>query len=324
MGISTLVIVNTAARHLRRGARWAWHERAVLRRLAPAEVALVRSPEEAGHAAREGACAGFGRLISVGDMATSAGFVNGLMQLAEPHRRALKAGFLALGAPDAWCRALGHPHGIDRQLEILGAGHVFPFDVGRVECRAPDGEPVTRHFVTGVALLPAARALAPAGRPATLLPPDGTECHRGSWYYGFAMLVPSYPGFGLVSPAAVPWDGVLDCAWIESGGALGMARRLQAAVLRLTAGFTRMTARELRLDGADGGMAVHADGVYTGETPAVVTVLPRALPVIVEPVASRLREPQRALLAELPGAALAGHFKRAGAPAPSRCRALCA
>jgi hypothetical protein len=69
-------------------------------------------------------------------------------------------------------------------------------------------------------------------------------------------------------------------------------------------------------------MAVYADGLYAGQTPTVVTVIPRALPVIVASVASRLREPQKALLAELPGTALAGHFKRTGGLGPSRRRAL--
>jgi hypothetical protein len=54
-----------------------------------------------------------------------------------------------------------------------------------------------------------------------------------------------------------------------------------------------------------------ADGIALGRLPASVTVLPRALPVIVEAVAARLRGRTQAALAEAQGAAPAGHFKRA-------------
>jgi diacylglycerol kinase family enzyme len=124
------------------------------------------------------------------------------------------------------------------------------------------------------------------------------------------MLTGRYPGVGTVAREANPSDGLLDVAWIGSTGARAVFAKLATTVLHLPTGLTRERAREVRAECPGFRISVHVDGTPAGQLPATVTVLPRALPVIVEPIASRLREKQKAMVAELQGAALAGHFKR--------------
>ncbi|HEX7926456.1 MAG TPA: diacylglycerol kinase family protein [bacterium] len=308
MGISTLIVVNAEARNVRTGLRWARLEADAMRRLAPAELEIVDSPADAEQVAWNAAMAGYGRLVVVGDLATASAFVNGVMRLAESHRRNLKLGFLSLGRPDAWCRALGIPVDPQRQLDVLCAGNVLPYDAGRVECVDADGAPVTRHFVSGVALWP---TMPRAGAPAieTTLTSDGEILHRGTCYAAFAMQSPHYPGLGLVSPQANPSDGALDVAWVEVNGMAALASSLALSLLRVPVGLSHRTAQEVRWSSADPLIGVHADGELIGRLPAVISVMPRTLPVIVEAIGSRLREKQKALMKELGGTALASRYE---------------
>ncbi len=333
MGLSTAIILNPAAHGLRGHRQWARWEPAILRRLNPVELMVAESPGEAEQAAWNAAMAGFGRLVVVGDLPTAHGVVNGVMRLAEGHRRALKIGFLSLGAPDPWCRSLDLPPGIDRQLEILGAAHVLPYDAGRVECVGPDGQPLVRHFLTGAAL---GRTAEPnSGRthswlrtlgvvaggledhlrnrlPHVRLTCDGVEVYRGPWILGWAMQSQRYPGVGVVSAPANPADGALEICWIGGGGTGGVAARLAGLLCRRPMGLDAITTREAHLEPLSGDLRVEADGLPVGRSPVRVTAVHRALPVIVEAVASRLREKQKALLSEARGAALAGGLERAG------------
>jgi len=312
MGISTLVIVNTKARNVRSGLRWARIEAEVMRRLAPAELEIIDRPKDAEQTAWDAAVAGYGRLVVVGDLPTDANCVNGVMRLAEAHRRALKVGFLSLGRPNAWCRALAAPASVERQLEVLGAGNVLPFDVGRVDCQDARGQPVTRYFLAGAALWAPSFTSARGGTVDATLTCDGAVVYQGECHLAFAMQSPSYPGLGLISPQANPSDGALDVAWVEANGISGLAKRLLVSLLHVPAGLERRTAQELRLTTRAGPLELHVDGEPAGRLPATISAVPRALQVIVESVASRLREKQKAILEEMPGAALAGHYKRLG------------
>jgi diacylglycerol kinase (ATP) len=336
MALSTLILLDPSARGRRTGAGWALRQSQVLRRLAPAEVAVVRGAGEAEHAAWHGALGGFGRLIAVGDSATAFGLVNGVMRLAENHRRALKLGCLSLGRPGPWSRSLELPTALERQLDVLAAGHTLPLDVGCVLCGDDSGRPATRYFVSG-AVLGLGAGLHPTGRPGPLgalhtlaalaaglrrhalgrlprvrLTVEGRVLHEGPWLWGAAMLGRHYPLLGALAPQAHLSDGALELCWFGGGNPWGDLGRLGALLLRPRgAASAWVKAGELRLEALSGAPALEADGIALGRLPASVTVLPRALPVIVEAVAARLRGRTQAALAEAQGAALAGHFKRA-------------
>lgn len=147
---ATEIILNTRGNHHQDGRHWVACQRACLRELAPVEVTLVESTEEAAQAARKSALKGYRKIVSAGDGDTAHGVVNGLMGLAESHRRQIKIGFLCFTHPHHWSRTLGLPRDLSRQLEILSAGHTLPFDVGRVDCRDTAGERVSQHFLNGV------------------------------------------------------------------------------------------------------------------------------------------------------------------------------
>jgi diacylglycerol kinase family enzyme len=332
MGLSTVIILNPFAHGWRGQRQWARWEPEILRRLSPVELMVAESAAEAEQVAWNAAMGGIGRMAVVGDLLTAHGVVNAVMRLAEGHRRALKVGFLSLVGPDPWSHALNLPPSIDRQLEILGAAHVLPYDVGRVECVGPDGQPLVRHFIAGAAL---GRAMErDAGRPPSWLRTldvvagglrdqlrkrlpqvrmtcDGVEVYRGPWVLGWAMQSQRYPGAGVVAAPADPADGALDVRWIGGGGTAGVAARLAGLLCRRPVGLAAITAREMRLDLLSGDLHVEADGLAVGNFPARVTAVHRALPVIVEAVANRLREKQKALLSEARGTALAGGLERA-------------
>jgi diacylglycerol kinase family enzyme len=283
-----------------------------MRRLAPAELEVVDSAADAEQVAWDAAMAGYGRLVAVGDLATASGFVNGVMRLSESHRRSLKFGFLSLGRPNAWCRALGIPADVQRQLDVLSAGNVLPYDVGRVECVNAGGEAVTRHFLAGAALWPSSLGTIVEAT----LSSGGEIVYRGGCQLAFAMQSPHYPGMGLVSPEANPSDGALDVAWVSTDGAAALARRLAVSLLHIPVGLSRRTAHEVHWSSSEAPISVQADGLPIGQLPATISVVPRALPVIVESIGSRLREKQQAMLKEMEGTALAGHYKRSGGGPP--------
>jgi hypothetical protein len=149
MAEATAIILNPKGNHSRDGRQWMAAQRACLRELAPAEVTVVESPQEAAQAAHQSALQGCRKIVTVGDSRTAYGVVNGIMELAESHRAQLRVGFLSLSRPDLWSRTLELPRSLSRQLQILSAGHTLPFDVGRVDCQRPEGGEITRHFLNG-------------------------------------------------------------------------------------------------------------------------------------------------------------------------------
>ncbi len=332
MGLSTVIVLQAGGRGSRLRRQWARWEPAVLSRLGAVELVGADCAAQAEHAAHEAALAGFSRLIVAGDLTTAHGAINGVMRLAESHRRALKVGFLSLTGRDAWYRALGLPADIERQVEILAAAHVFPMTVGRLDCAGADGQRLVRHFLTGAALGPA--GLAMAGRPATWLGPlataaagmgnllrnrspavrlscDGGEAYRGPWLLGWAMQSSRYPGAGEVAPAANPADGWLEVRWIGGSGVGGAVASLAGLACGRPLGLRATRAQDLHLEVDTGTMTVAADGLMQGHSPVRICTVPRSLPVIVEAVASRLRDKHKALLEEARGAALAGGWERA-------------
>jgi diacylglycerol kinase family enzyme len=339
MAEATQFIVNPAGNHSRDGRQWLAHQRHCLRELAPAEVTVVESPQEAQHAARQSALEGFRKLITVGDAATAQGVVNGVMELAESHRRQLKVGFLALSRRGPWGRTLELPRRLGRQLEILGAGHTLPFDVGRVECQGPDGGRVTRHFLNGASfgvtgevarewsdphssLLAALPRIAAALRestspraPRVRLESLGSVLYEGRLAAALLMGGRYYPGFGHVAPQADPADGLLELAWLGEGPRWALALRLAGlwlGPLRLPwAGLRWQGVPQLSAVALEGPVPVEVDGLPLGRLPAAFSVVPRALPVLVAPVAVKLRKPAFKPVEQMSNGRLAAHSKSA-------------
>lgn len=341
MAEATHFIVNPHGNYRRDGRRWMARQRQCLRELAPARVTAVESPAEAAQVARQIALEGFRKIVSVGDAATANGVVNGLMELAEGHRSHLRVGLLSLAQPDQWSRTVDLPRGLARQLEVLAAGHTQPFDVGRVECEPEPGKPAIRHFLNGASVGPGSRqgpvwgngrrglglAAAVAWRAealqrlalgtvptARLEGPDGL-LYEGPCALALVMGGRYYPALGQVAPQADPTDGLLDVAWLDDGPRWAIALRLAAlwvsalAPRGLPLGWHRL--ERLRVTASGSPLHVEADGQPLGRLPATFSVVPRALPLIVPPVAVKLRKPAFKSVEKLSNGHVVAHIKSA-------------
>ncbi len=342
---TTLILLECRSRHSSAVPRvpllWRHYAGEIAEALSPLELVQVAGPEEAEAAAFDAAVLGFSRIVAVGGSAVAHGLVNGIMRLAEGHRRRMKIGFLSLGQRGPWARTVGLPSALTRQLEILAAGHTLPYDVGRLECRDAAGAAVTRYFLLGAAcgplsaswsltVMPPLRLARIAGSlvgagarcltgrtPQVALEVDGAEVYRGPWALGLVMGGRHYPLFGETAPEANPSDGTLDVAWIPAASIAGMAGRalglwLGSDVLPEPPRCQGSEIRIMPLAGPEMRLqSIEADGVPAGFLPATVRVVPRTLPVIVEAVAARLRERTR-VAAEMPAAAFAGGLRAAG------------
>jgi diacylglycerol kinase (ATP) len=339
MAEATAIIINPKGNRSRDGRRWMAAQRECLRELAPAEVTVVESPQEAARAAHESALKGCRKIVSVGDSHTAHGVVNGIMELAESHRAQLKVGFLSVSRPDLWSRTLELPRRLSRQLQILAAGHTLPYDVGRVEFQRPEGGAATRYFLNGACfgvtghlkhewrdpettLLQALPRMAEAlrGAAATRGPRVRLECRGSVLYEGdcaLALVMSGryYPAFGQVAPQASPSDGLLELSWLGGGSwwalGLSLAGLWLGPVRPRAPRLDWQTVEQVRAQPLDGPVYVEVDGQPVGRLPATFSAVPRALPVIVEPVAVKLRKPSFTPVEKLHNGRLVGNIKSA-------------
>lgn len=337
MAETTAIILDPDAAHRTTGRLWQACQRQCLRELAPAEIRLADGIDGAREAAREAALGGFGKIVAVGDTGTAHGVLNGVMTLAESHRRSLKVGVLSMHRPQEWSRTLGLPRRLRRQLQVLKAGHVQPFDVGRVEYHDRRGRPLTRHFLNGAGFglqarlrhdwrngrrdwAVAVQALGGAlwralqqRDPQVRLESDGREIYRGPWVAGVIMVGRYYPRFGEVAPEADPVDGLLDLVGVTGPFRLRALPRLAGWLPgRGQRGerFAAERATSYHVTDITGPVYLEVDGLPAGTLPATFSVVPRAVPMIVPAVPVKLVKPGFDLVPELRhGGLAAGNLK---------------
>ena len=332
--LATQIILQSKAYQGRTGNAWATHQSECLRRLAPAEVVLAHDSAEAARLAHEAALRGYRRFVAVGDHRTLQGLVSGLVTLAADHRRALKIGVLNLVKPGAWSRTLQLPAGLHEQLDLLAAGHTLPFDVGKMILRDTTGKSKVGYFLLGAgfgfgagmrqvleeeaswtkrvpALLNGILAEPP---PRVRIELDGQVLYEGPCREGWIMSAPEYPNRGELAPQANPSDGELNIGWCANNSLLG--RLASMAVTLPGMAYTGFSAtkfhglqwaqgNQLQLNGIAGEVLLELDGQPAGRAPASISTLQRALPMIVSPVAVRLREKQKLLARQFPGGVFA-------------------
>jgi len=333
---ATIIIVDTAPEGAP-AAPWPRHAAECLDALSPAEVIAVPNAEAAAEAAREAALLGVDKIVAAGSDAVAHGVLNALMTLAEIHRREIKLGLLSLRRPQEWSRTIGFPRPLMRQLAVLKAGHVMPFDVGLVECIDGDGKRITRHFLNGACfglttelrgawdgpagatrhglegLARMLRVFKERDRSWVSLTRDGYELYRGPIVAGLVMVGKFYPGLGEVAPNAEPDDGALDLVGLTGklGPAeLGWLARVRPGWVGASRRWTTEQGAEFNANDTAGPVRLDLDGVPTGRLPARFSVLPRQIQVIVPAIPVRLMKPAfQPLSALAKRAAVAGNIR---------------
>ncbi len=337
MAESTQIILDPSAHHHRTGKVWQAHHREWLRRFAPVEVTIAEGAPEAEEAARLSAMKGFRKIIAVGGAETAHGVVNGVMGLAESHRKSLGVGFLSTIRPGDWERTIGFPRRLKRQVEVLQAGHTMRFDVGRVTCFGADGTSRTRHFLNGAGfgLGPQIRYEMRAGRshplealagvarvvgscirdlgPLVRIEDESSLLYEGPCPMGLVMGGRYYPLLGEVAPKASPTDGALDALWFAPSSRLDLLSSLLDLLLWPGSGGRLPASAQagvIKASAPAGAVYLEADGQHLGRLPATFSVEPRALPVIVPQVGAKLKKPAFAPLPKTGDRQLARNFKQ--------------
>jgi len=327
----TRFILNPTDSHHRLGVAWQRCQRECLRRLQPSDVVVVESAAEAAEAAWQAAMEGYMRLIVVGTAATANGVVNGLMRLAPSHRRLVRLGFLSPLRPSEWGRTTGFPRRLGRQLEVLRAAEVLPFDLGRMTpgLGHATGEP--RYFLNGACfgmMSEIREAISQHGghwgeavrqvcssvgtflfdqRARARIDDEDGVLYQGPWLMGMVMVGRYYPGIGDAAPEADPRDGQLNLVWMDARTRRGKWQQFSTYLLRRNPrALAHTQGRSFHAVNLNVPMHVEVDGVAAGMLPASFDVEPLALSIIVPQAVARQRKPRFAALPELRDGRLAG------------------
>lgn len=336
MSESTQIVLDPTAHQHRTGRAWQSCQREILRRLAPVDVSLVESAEEAAQAARLSAMKGFRKFVVVGGADAAHGVVNGLMGLAQSHRESIALGMLSLVRADEWSRTLDFPRRLSRQIEVLEAGNTLPADMGRVDFISHAGAANSRFFLNGAGfgLPPRIRHELRSDRqafgktvhgiagalweliynrqPVLRIEDQSGLLYKGPCPLGLVMAGRYYPALGRVVPQSNPSDGELDAAWFASTSRAEMLWRLLGLMPGMRHGAKppgRARSGWFKISAVGAPVHVEADGMLLGRLPATFSVEPRALAVIVPQVGAKLKKPKFAPLPKPGEGNLVGHYK---------------
>jgi diacylglycerol kinase (ATP) len=296
-----LAVFNPASGNARRRADWQAVEAALRAAGVTIEVVETAGPRHGAEIARDGVASGRRRILIAGGDGSAHDVVNGIMATGERARDVTLA-LAPLGTGNDWARTLAIGREPAAIASMIVAGRTVAHDVGAIEL---GGDP-NRHrywFIN----------VAGAGYDAFVLSrlPDRVPS-RLAYLGGALMGLRDYrpPRFRVtgerrqlderllvvfaangrycgnamqVAPEARIDDGVLNVVAIADVGTLrllSMVPRLYTGRLANDRAVCAFDSERLRIDASPGAM-VEADGQLIGETPADVSIVPRALRVMV-------------------------------------------
>ena len=305
-----LLVVNPASNGGKTGPGWAELYRPIARALGPCEVAFT---ERAGHAtqlAREGAHAGYDRIVAVGGDGTFSEVASGVLASERPSA----VGVIHQGTGGDFRRSLGIEHRLDHYLRALNTDSPRLIDAGRVVYSGRNGETESRYFVNiasvgmgglvdkyvgegsrlfggSAAYLSAsvkALALGAAGRLTCQLTLAGETQTIRLQTRILAICNGRYFGGGMeVAPMARLDDGVFEVVAFGGEHRLPMLEVMSAVrsgshLSRRGVVHHRVTSIELQLENADVAdrFLLDVDGEYAGGLPGKFQVLPKAFRVL--------------------------------------------
>jgi diacylglycerol kinase (ATP) len=266
------------------------------------EVELTKAAHDGEHIARRALQAGRRRVLVAGGDGSVHDVVNGIMS-AEPHDRANTVLAVApLGTGNDWARSLGMELPLPALAATIAAGRTRPHDVGVIDFA--EAVPPTRrwfinvagagydahvigrlpaHVPSSLAYLRAALAgLLSYRAPRFTIAVNGELIER-RLLLAFVANAQACGNGMRVAPAARVDDGLLDLVTIDEVGllrALFKIAKLYRGTLLGDAVVRHARSAQLRID-AHPPAEVEAEGQIVGRTPAVFSVLPGALAVVV-------------------------------------------
>ncbi|MFC1575721.1 diacylglycerol/lipid kinase family protein [Gemmatimonadota bacterium] len=283
-------------------------EEELSRRCIPFSLSLTQAPGHARTLATEAAQEGVTRILAVGGDGTVHEIANGLLAATgSPPPMAV----VPVGTGNDFFRMVGVPRRLDRALDVLQAGEVRYFDVGRVSYQGTDTHFVNllgigvdvevirrregfRHLKGLLQYLAALGAALTSFRPEEIRaslegvePGDGAEVIQGRTLLTTVTVGPSVGGGFLVSPQASPEDGLLDFFFVEALGVTKIVRYIPRVIRGTHGDLSEVRLRRFRkglLERTDGEpffFELDGERMPQAVTRLEMEVCPRRLPVLV-------------------------------------------
>lgn len=308
MAQRTLVIANPRSGNGATGRRWLALEARVREVLGPVEVVHTSGPRDAVRLARDGALAGFERVLVAGGDGTLSEVVTGLLDAGRSER--VDLGLLPLGTGGDFLRSLGTPRDLEGSLACIAAGRGRRVDAGRVSFLDGSGEPAEACFVNvasfGISaltdelvarstkrlggtmsfLIGTLRAIARYRSEVVRVLVDGEPVHDGPLVLGAAANGRCFGGGMQIAPRASIDDGQLDVVLLSQ-----MSRARLLSRLPLVYGGRHLDQPEVSLhrgrvieaQALPGRVRLELDGEPLGALPARFEILPGALRLLGPP-----------------------------------------
>lgn len=308
-----LVLCNPRAGGGRASRCWHRLEPGLRAILGQVDTALPGSA--AATAAAAGAAARAGRpLVLVGGDGTLNAAMAGIGPVLDEGLPAPPLALVGAGSGCDFCRALGLAPADLASVRALAAGQLRRFDLGRIDLAGPDGQPVTRWFLTVanaglsarvVEAMQGSRLPALVGPRLAYVPFVLRELFRtpgsrlmlhpeGGPRTDTTALVVSvantaYFAAGMcIAPPADPQDGLFDIVTIRQDRCVRPwdLRHLYTGRILSHPAVTHLRAASVTLSAADGrALPLDADGELMGFLPARLSCLPGALAIALPPAA---------------------------------------
>jgi len=272
--MSTGIIANPLSAGGRTGKRWNRLRRALEAKLDGLEI---RFTEGAGHATeltRELLWRGCDRIVGVGGDGTFNEIANGFFDRGRLIRPDACLGLVPTGTGGDFQRSLQIPSDPDEAIAVLVRGRPLLIDLGTVTYRAYEGQTRSRYFVNLTSY---------RGKPVDLMLDDWDRPRR---YRVLNVAVGNGPfhGGGMhVCPRARFDDGVLEVTVIDDLSVLTLikdVRYLYNGNIYEHPKVRHFRARSIKATSPE-TTRIEVDGEPVGTLPLEITILPRALPVLV-------------------------------------------
>ena len=307
--MKTLFIVNPAAGHGRAVDRWQSGVARVRAGHPATEVWHTKARGDGAKLAVRGLEQGFEAVFAVGGDGTLGEVVDGFLGAPAPLRARAVLGTWPLGSGCDTARHLGiradaGPEGL---LALLKAKKVRQLDAGRIDFTSATGAPAQRFFINVAAwglagevvrrmetggkpfggtvsyLLSSVRAVLGTSPQALDLMLDGVRLPRASYHLVAVANTSSFGGGMRIAPAADPSDGLLDVVAVAGLSRLELLRHFPKVYRGEHIGIEGVLHRRVRRLEAvgEGDIPLNIDGESLGSLPAVIEVLPAAVPFLV-------------------------------------------